>query len=144
MAMRFPIQLSRGAQRYLSCYLGGANSILIRSHPIPCFMMHLKTTFIATQLRSSVWQPQSTSLRTVRNNGDLRSKDVVGISLETNWWHIQNNNPSSVSEWVNPTPCSLTCVHIINLISPYLWSVKRDHQLIHVLVRMSLLSHIMI
>jgi len=43
-----------------------------------------KTTFIATQLRSSVWQRQSAPLHMVRNNGDLRSKDLAGIPLETN------------------------------------------------------------
>ena len=98
-----------------------------------------KTTFIATQLRSSVWQPQSAPLHMVRNNGDLRSKDLAGIPLETNWWHILDNYLRSVSKWVNPTPCSLTCVHIIDLISPYLWSVKHDHQSIHVLVYKPLL-----
>ena len=127
-----------GAQRYLSCYLGGANSILIRSHPIPCFMIHPKIVVIATQLRSSVWKPQSAPLRIVKNNGDLKSKDLVGILLVTNWWYIQNNNPSNVSEWVNPTPYSLTCVHIINLIYLYPWSMKCNHQLIHVMVHISL------
>ena len=141
MAIHFLIQLSRGAQRCLSWYLGGAESILIHSHLIPCFTMHPKTTFMTTLLRSSVWRSQSTSLHTVRNNIDLRSKDLVVVTLENIWWHIQNNYPNNVSEWVNPTPCSLTCVHIINLISLYPWSGKCDHQLIHVLACVIIVPH---
>jgi hypothetical protein len=84
MVMHFQIQLTREAQRYLYCYLGGANFILTHSHPISYFIVHPKTTFMTTLLRSSVCQPQSAQLHIVRNNGDLRSKDLAGVPLETN------------------------------------------------------------
>jgi hypothetical protein len=54
MAMHFQIQLTQGAQRYLSCYLVGANSILIHSYLIPCFVIYPKTTFMTIQLWRNV------------------------------------------------------------------------------------------
>jgi hypothetical protein len=93
MVMHFQIQLTRGPQRYLSCYQGGTNSILIRSHPIPWFIIHSKTIFITTQLQRSIWQSQSTQLHIVRNIDDLRPKDLAGVPLEINSWHIKITIP---------------------------------------------------
>jgi hypothetical protein len=82
--MHFQIQLTQEGQRYLSCFLGWTNSILILSYPIPSFVIDSNTTFITTQLPSSVWQSKSAQLHLVRNNIDLKSKDLVGVPLKTN------------------------------------------------------------
>jgi hypothetical protein len=84
MAIHFPVQLFRRPQRYLSCYLRRENPVLIRTYPIPSFMVHLENPFMITQLRRSDWESHNAQLHIVRNNGDLRSKDLVGVPLEKN------------------------------------------------------------
>ena len=46
---------------------------------------------------------------TVRNNGDLRSKDPVGITLKNNWWHIQNR-----VSWIHATTISRSWISCWN------------------------------
>jgi hypothetical protein len=44
----------------------------------------LEDSFMTTQLRRSDWESQNAQLHIVRNNGDLRSKYLVGVPLENN------------------------------------------------------------
>ena len=78
MAMHFLIWLTRGAQRYLSQIERG-KSHLDWPCLTACFLANLKTTFITTQLRSSVWWLLSKSIHILSTCDNLRSKDTIYI-----------------------------------------------------------------
>jgi hypothetical protein len=49
-------------------------------------MLHgtLEDSFYDYPITSSDWESQNEQLQIVRNNGDLRSKDLIGVPLENN------------------------------------------------------------
>ena len=78
MVMHFLIWLTRGAQRYLSQTEKG-KSHLDWPCVTACFLANPKTTFITTQLRSSVWWLLSKSVHILSTCDNLRFKDTTYI-----------------------------------------------------------------
>ena len=78
MAMHFLIWITQGAQRYLSQVERG-KSHLDCPCLIACFLANPKTTFITTQLRSSVWWLLSKSIHILSTCDNLKSKDTTYI-----------------------------------------------------------------
>jgi len=78
MAMHFLIWITRGAQRYLSQVERG-KSHLDCPCLTACFLANPKTTFITTQLRSSIWWLLSKSIHILSICDNLRSKDTTYI-----------------------------------------------------------------
>ena len=78
MAMHFLIWITRGAQRYLSQVERG-KSHLDCPCLTACFLANPKTTFITTQLQSSIWWLLSKSIHILSTCDNLRSKDTTYI-----------------------------------------------------------------
>ena len=78
MAMHFLIWITRGAKRYLSQVERGKSHLdspCLRA----CFLANPKTTFITTQLWSSIWWLLSKSIHILSICDNLRSKDTTYI-----------------------------------------------------------------
>ena len=78
MAMYFLIWITRGTKRYLSQVERGKSHLDCPCLTV-CFLANTKTTFITTQLRSSVWWLLSKSIYTLSTCDKLRSKDTTYI-----------------------------------------------------------------
>ena len=78
MAMHFLIWLTRVAQKYLYQVERG-KSLLDWPRLTACFLTNPKTTFITTQLRSSVWWLLNKSVHILSTCDNLRFKDTAYI-----------------------------------------------------------------
>ena len=78
MDIHFLIWITRGAQRYLSQVERGKFHLDCPCLTA-CFLANLKTTFITTQLRSSIWWLLGKSIHILSTCDNLRFKDTAYI-----------------------------------------------------------------
>jgi hypothetical protein len=118
----FSSYTSRGS-RGVSPWYGRGRSHLDSTYPATCLRTYPKATFTTTQLRGSVWKPQSMAYTIWDSTSILGQRALVCVSFA----RLTDSTYSQYLIVGRPTLCSQ---HISSLLVQYpisLWPMKRDH-----------------
>ena len=96
MVMHFLIWLTRGAQRYLSQIERGKSHLDWPCHTV-CFLANPKTTFITTQLHSSIWWLLS---QTMPFSSNYTLINMMEICFQSSYRFIYDGNMFPIQYYV--------------------------------------------